>query len=102
MSVGPTRVLLSEGWLVDHRDGSRVPVDGHTLWSVAEQGPEWLILHHPKERGPAHFARSYTVEDHRYRLEKVFDSVILSGWQWYCYRREPRRVLAAPAEPGIG
>lgn len=57
--------------------------------------PNWLILHHDSANGPASFQRTYVVEGQTYRLSKMFDAGILSGWQWFCYRNERQEASLA-------
>jgi hypothetical protein len=52
-------------------------------------GPRWLILHRCAESNTASPEPRQVVDGHLFRLEKMFDCAILSGWQWWCYRRIP-------------
>jgi hypothetical protein len=57
--------------------------------------PNWLILHHDPAAGPANYKQHYVVEGQTYKLSKMFDASILSGWQWYCYRNARQEALLA-------
>lgn len=52
-------------------------------------GPRWLVLHRYAESESATPPRRSVIDGHDFRLERVFDTSILSGWQWWCYRRVP-------------
>lgn len=58
-------------------------------------GPEWLILHHDPADGPSNYGPRYVVGGQTYRFSKKFDAAILSGWQWFCYRRVDREAPLA-------
>ncbi len=49
--------------------------------------PNWLILHHDPAEGPANYQKTYVVAGQTYELSRMFDAAILSGWQWFCFRR---------------
>lgn len=53
------------------------------------EGPRWLILHQYGDTVGDRFENVYVVEGHTYRRERVFDTAILSGWRWHCYRKQP-------------
>lgn len=50
-------------------------------------GPDWLILHRAKESAEVPPASRLSIDRHHFELDRVFDATILSGWQWWCYRR---------------
>jgi hypothetical protein len=51
------------------------------------QGPQWLILHRCTEAVTAPPAARQQIDGHTFHLDRMFDCAILSGWQWWCYRR---------------
>lgn len=51
------------------------------------QGPDWLVLHRTAETAAAFPATVLEIDSHQFELDRVFDCAILSGWQWWCYRK---------------
>jgi hypothetical protein len=64
---------------IQYFDGNR--------WPTA--GPRWLILHRYAESTASPPAPEQHIDGLHFRLERMFDCAILSGWQWWCYRRVP-------------
>ena len=52
------------------------------------EGPNWLILHQYGHTPADAFDDEYVIQGHTYRLQRVFDTAILSGWRWHCYQRQ--------------
>jgi hypothetical protein len=52
-------------------------------------GPRWLVLHRCAESESATPPVTKVIDGHQFHLERIFDTSILSGWQWWCYRRVP-------------
>jgi hypothetical protein len=67
-------------------DSDRPPHAGPPNTSVRH--PNWLILHHDPTDGPADYQKKYVIHGQTYNLSRMFDTAILSGWQWFCYRRD--------------
>jgi hypothetical protein len=51
-------------------------------------GPCWLILHRYAESNSPPPLPRQQVDGHIFQLERMFDCAILSGWQWWCFRRQ--------------
>jgi hypothetical protein len=64
---------------IQYLDGNRWP----------PYGPRWLILHRYAESTAPPPSPQQDVDGLHYRFERMFDCAILSGWQWWCYRRVP-------------
>ena len=92
----PSEILISS----DHNFGFRKLIDFHSRelhppcpihyvngdqWPP--QGPDWLVLHRTTESAVTVPATVLEIDSHRFKLDRVFDCAILSGWQWWCYRR---------------
>lgn len=50
-------------------------------------GPEWVLFHRYPEDGLPAPPPQLVMEGKPYVRDRSFDSAILSGWQWWCYRR---------------
>jgi hypothetical protein len=69
---------------------SRILYCDGTSWPA--EGVDWIVLHEAKcqSEGPRPLAERYEVAGQEYRRFAVFESTILSGWRWHCYRKLPR------------